>query len=285
MVGHTGKLTPAVSAMETIDACIGRIIDAAAAGDVTVFITADHGNCETMIDPVTGQPHTAHTTNPIPFIAVSRNLVAAQAARRREARRRRADHPGPDEDRAACRDGRREPVRRWRKGLMSIGRRLIDLARAELNSLLDKAARSDDDDNDENYGERHRAQRDAASMSDDELAAEIERRRQAREEVEAAIRGGRRASSAAALAPALGAAAPDRRGRRRDPQGLRRARGHARLRLRDRAAIVPAADAQVPPRPPRRLARKAARRDRSDPAFDRRLQDARAPPAQVDGPR
>jgi DnaJ-domain-containing protein 1 len=78
---------------------------------------------------------------------------------------------------------------------MSIGRRLIDLARAELNSLLDKAARSDDDgggDDDEDYGRRHRAQRDAASMSDDELAAEIERRRQAREEVEAAIRGGRR---------------------------------------------------------------------------------------------
>src|SRR4029077_15118110 len=60
MVGHTGKLKPAISAMETIDACIGRIIDAAAAANVTVFITADHGNCETMIDPVTGPPPTAH---------------------------------------------------------------------------------------------------------------------------------------------------------------------------------------------------------------------------------
>jgi 2,3-bisphosphoglycerate-independent phosphoglycerate mutase len=76
MVGHTGKLKPAVSAMETVDACIGRIVEAAAAANVTVFITADHGNCETMIDPVTGQPHTAHTTNPIPFIAISRTLVA-----------------------------------------------------------------------------------------------------------------------------------------------------------------------------------------------------------------
>jgi 2,3-bisphosphoglycerate-independent phosphoglycerate mutase len=76
MVGHTGKLKPAVSAMETIDACIGRVIDAANAAGVTVFITADHGNCETMIDPETGQPHTAHTTNPIPFIAIGPSLVA-----------------------------------------------------------------------------------------------------------------------------------------------------------------------------------------------------------------
>jgi 2,3-bisphosphoglycerate-independent phosphoglycerate mutase len=75
MVGHTGMLEPAVSALETIDACIGRIVEAAAAANATVFITADHGNCETMIDPVTGQPHTAHTTNPIPFIAIADDLV------------------------------------------------------------------------------------------------------------------------------------------------------------------------------------------------------------------
>jgi 2,3-bisphosphoglycerate-independent phosphoglycerate mutase len=70
MVGHTGKLKPAVSAMETVDTCIGRIATAAAAADATLFITADHGNCEVMIDPVTGQPHTAHTMNPVPFIVV-----------------------------------------------------------------------------------------------------------------------------------------------------------------------------------------------------------------------
>jgi len=75
MVGHTGKLKPAVSALETIDACMDRVIKAAAQANATVFITADHGNCETMIDPETGQPHTAHTTNPIPFIAVSDDLV------------------------------------------------------------------------------------------------------------------------------------------------------------------------------------------------------------------
>ncbi|HVR60360.1 MAG TPA: 2,3-bisphosphoglycerate-independent phosphoglycerate mutase [Polyangia bacterium] len=70
MVGHTGMLKPAVSAIETIDACIGRIADAAAKAGAAVFITADHGNCETMIDPETGQPHTAHTTNPVPFLTI-----------------------------------------------------------------------------------------------------------------------------------------------------------------------------------------------------------------------
>jgi 2,3-bisphosphoglycerate-independent phosphoglycerate mutase len=75
MVGHTGRLEPAVTAVETIDACVGRVVDAAAAVGATVFITADHGNCETMIDPVTGQPHTAHTTNPIPFIVVGRDAA------------------------------------------------------------------------------------------------------------------------------------------------------------------------------------------------------------------
>jgi 2,3-bisphosphoglycerate-independent phosphoglycerate mutase len=75
MVGHTGKLGPAVTAIDTIDACIGRVIDAAAKVNATVFITADHGNCETMVDPQTGQPHTAHTTNPVPFIAIGADLV------------------------------------------------------------------------------------------------------------------------------------------------------------------------------------------------------------------
>jgi 2,3-bisphosphoglycerate-independent phosphoglycerate mutase len=74
MVGHTGMLKPAISAIETIDACLGRIADAAEAAGAGLFITADHGNCETMIDPETGQPHTAHTTNPIPFIVTGPGL-------------------------------------------------------------------------------------------------------------------------------------------------------------------------------------------------------------------
>jgi 2,3-bisphosphoglycerate-independent phosphoglycerate mutase len=78
MVGHTGMLKPAISAIETIDACLGRIADAAEAAGAGLFITADHGNCETMIDPTTGEPHTAHTTNPVPFLAA----FPAGAARR-----------------------------------------------------------------------------------------------------------------------------------------------------------------------------------------------------------
>jgi len=72
MVGHTGKLEPAIHAVEAVDTAMGRIVEAAAKVDATVFITADHGNCETMVDPKTGQPHTAHTMNPIPFIAIGK---------------------------------------------------------------------------------------------------------------------------------------------------------------------------------------------------------------------
>jgi 2,3-bisphosphoglycerate-independent phosphoglycerate mutase len=67
MVGHTGVLPAAISAVDTIDDCIGRIINSARAHDTAVVITADHGNCETMLDEQ-GHPHTAHTLNPVPFI-------------------------------------------------------------------------------------------------------------------------------------------------------------------------------------------------------------------------
>ena len=135
MVGHTGKLKPAVSALETIDACIGRIVDAAAAADATVFITADHGNCETMIDPVTGQPHTAHTTNPIPFIAIAPDLVG----RKLRAGGRLADvAPTVLERMQIAQPSEMDGTELVR---VSIGKRLIDLARAELNSLLERAAR------------------------------------------------------------------------------------------------------------------------------------------------
>jgi 2,3-bisphosphoglycerate-independent phosphoglycerate mutase len=70
MVGHTGKLAETITAVETLDRCFG-ILDAACreAGAVLVM-TADHGNAEQMIDPATGGPHTAHTTNPVPLIVV-----------------------------------------------------------------------------------------------------------------------------------------------------------------------------------------------------------------------
>jgi 2,3-bisphosphoglycerate-independent phosphoglycerate mutase len=71
MVGHSGKIEPTVKAVETVDACLGRIEKAVRAKGGAMLITADHGNAEMMIDPATGGPHTAHTTNPVPFIVVA----------------------------------------------------------------------------------------------------------------------------------------------------------------------------------------------------------------------
>jgi 2,3-bisphosphoglycerate-independent phosphoglycerate mutase len=73
MVGHSGKIEPTVKAVETVDACLGRIEPAVRAQGGAMLITADHGNAELMIDPATGGPHTAHTTNPVPFIVISDN--------------------------------------------------------------------------------------------------------------------------------------------------------------------------------------------------------------------
>jgi 2,3-bisphosphoglycerate-independent phosphoglycerate mutase len=68
MVGHTGILPAVIRAVETVDTCLGRIADAVAGLGGTLLVTADHGNAEQTFDPLTGQPHTAHTTNPVPFI-------------------------------------------------------------------------------------------------------------------------------------------------------------------------------------------------------------------------
>ncbi len=73
MVGHTGVLPAAVKAVETIGACLERVAEAVLAADGELLITADHGNCELMVDPATGEPHTAHTTNPVPIWWVTRN--------------------------------------------------------------------------------------------------------------------------------------------------------------------------------------------------------------------
>ena len=70
MVGHTGVLDAAIKAIETIDSCVGRVVDEVRAQDGTVIITADHGNAEQMIDPETGDPFTAHTTNLVPLILI-----------------------------------------------------------------------------------------------------------------------------------------------------------------------------------------------------------------------
>ena len=68
MVGHTGVLAAAIAAMEAVDTCAGRLVDAILAKGGAVCITADHGNLEEMIDPATGGPMTAHTTNPVPIL-------------------------------------------------------------------------------------------------------------------------------------------------------------------------------------------------------------------------
>ena len=70
MVGHSGKMAPTVQAVEVVDACLSRIYATLRRAGGSWIITADHGNAETMIDPVTKGPHTYHTTNPVPFILI-----------------------------------------------------------------------------------------------------------------------------------------------------------------------------------------------------------------------
>jgi len=73
MVGHTGILDAAVKAVETIDRCLDQLVAAVLESGGQLLITADHGNCEQMLDPNTGEPHTAHTTNPVPLYWVTRD--------------------------------------------------------------------------------------------------------------------------------------------------------------------------------------------------------------------
>ena len=70
MVGHTGVVPAIIKAVETIDTCLERVMRSVEKSQASILITADHGNCEMMIDPETGGPHTAHTTNPVPLIAL-----------------------------------------------------------------------------------------------------------------------------------------------------------------------------------------------------------------------
>ena len=74
MVGHTGVMEAAVKAIEVVDECLGKVANKILEKDGTLFITADHGNAETMIDFSTGNPFTAHTTNPVPFVWVSNHV-------------------------------------------------------------------------------------------------------------------------------------------------------------------------------------------------------------------
>ncbi len=73
MVGHTGDFEATVKAIEAVDACLGRIVSAVRSAGGELLVTADHGNAEQLFDFETGQPHTAHTTNPVPFLYVGRH--------------------------------------------------------------------------------------------------------------------------------------------------------------------------------------------------------------------
>src|SRR6185436_828712 len=81
MVGHTGKLEPTIAACQYVDTCLGWITKGISRARGITLITADHGNAEQMVDPKTGQPHTAHTTNPVPFHLVDE---ASRGAKLRE---------------------------------------------------------------------------------------------------------------------------------------------------------------------------------------------------------
>jgi 2,3-bisphosphoglycerate-independent phosphoglycerate mutase len=75
MVGHTGILGAAVKAVETVDSELDRLADAVLAKEGSLVITADHGNCELMVDPKSGEPHTAHTTNPVPIFWIAADAI------------------------------------------------------------------------------------------------------------------------------------------------------------------------------------------------------------------
>jgi len=83
MVGHTGSLPAAIKAVETVDTGLGRLVEAIRQAGGALMVTADHGNCEMMRDPVTGGPHTAHTTGPVPILVFG---VGGSAAALRDGR-------------------------------------------------------------------------------------------------------------------------------------------------------------------------------------------------------
>jgi 2,3-bisphosphoglycerate-independent phosphoglycerate mutase len=81
MVGHSGNVAATVRGVETVDECLGKIVDAwkRSSRELSVLVTADHGNAEKMFDEITGQPHTAHTSNPVPFCVVSEEWKVAES--------------------------------------------------------------------------------------------------------------------------------------------------------------------------------------------------------------
>ena len=75
MVGHTGIMDAAMKAVAAVDECVDKVVNAILENGGRVFVTADHGNADQMVDPETSEPFTAHTTNPVPFIAVGADMI------------------------------------------------------------------------------------------------------------------------------------------------------------------------------------------------------------------
>ena len=100
MVGHTGNLDAAIKAVEAVDACLGRLMEAVKKAGGALLVTADHGNAEQMYDEKSHQPHTAHTLNRVPALLFNAPANVRSLARR-QAGRRRAHHAGPDGPAAA----------------------------------------------------------------------------------------------------------------------------------------------------------------------------------------
>ena len=71
MVGHTGVVEAATKACHVVDECVGKIADACKENGIVMLLTADHGNSEVMVNPETGKPQTAHTTNKVPFVLIN----------------------------------------------------------------------------------------------------------------------------------------------------------------------------------------------------------------------
>jgi 2,3-bisphosphoglycerate-independent phosphoglycerate mutase len=80
MVGHSGSLKATIEAVETVDRCLARVMKSADRTGTRLLITADHGNAEMMIDPLTGGPHTAHTTSPVPLVIIGDEAIPALRA-------------------------------------------------------------------------------------------------------------------------------------------------------------------------------------------------------------
>ena len=96
MVGHTGVIPAAVAAVEAVDACLGEVVAAVTGTGGACIVTADHGNCDHMLEP-DGSPNTAHSLNPVPLIVTASGLDAA---------RRAASSPTSPRPRSSCSESR-----------------------------------------------------------------------------------------------------------------------------------------------------------------------------------